>query len=87
MSRTATVHAHIEPELKQEVDELLQRLGLSTTEAIHLYYNEIKLRQGLPFQVNIPNQVTQETFDATDRGEEIHEYDNLEDMFNSLDKC
>ena len=87
MSRTATVRARIEPELKEDVEKLLGRLGLSTTEAINLFYNQIKLNQGIPFPIKIPNKITKETFEATDRGEELNQYENLEDMFNSLDKC
>jgi len=87
MSRTATVRARIEPGLKADVEIVLDRLGLSTTEAINLFYHQILLRRGLPFQVEIPNETTRRTFEATDRDEELHPYENLEEMFAALDKC
>jgi len=87
MNRTATVRARIELRLKSDVDKLLHRLGMSTTEAITLFYNQIRLRQGLPFPVEIPNATTRKTFEATDRGEDLHSYDSLDQMFESLDKC
>ncbi|HOZ18695.1 MAG TPA: type II toxin-antitoxin system RelB/DinJ family antitoxin [Candidatus Fermentibacter daniensis] len=87
MSRSATVRARIEPDLKTDVEKLLDRIGLSTTEAINLFFTQIRLRQGLPFPVEIPNETTSETFKQTDRGENLHSYDSLEEMFRALDNC
>ena len=87
MNRTATVRARVEPSLKADVEEVLHRLGVTTTEAITMFYSQIRLRQGLPFSVEIPNATTQETFDATDRGEDLTAFDTLDEMFEALDKC
>ncbi len=87
MKRTATVRARVEPGLKADVEELLHQLGLSTTEAINLFYSQIRLRQGLPFPVEVPNAETRKTFVATDRGEELNEYETLDQMFKALDEC
>ena len=85
MNRTSTVRARIEPRLKSDVDKLLHHLGISTTETITIFYNQIRLRQGLPFSVEIPNTVTRKTFEATDRGDDLHLYDSLDQMFEALD--
>ena len=87
MGRTATVRARIEPRLKADVEKLLHRLGMTTTEAITLFYSQIRLRQGLPFPVEIPNATTRKTFEATDRGEGLNTYDSLDEMFAALDEC
>jgi DNA-damage-inducible protein J len=87
MSRTATVRARVEPDLKADVEKVLDRVGLSTTEAINLFYCQIRLRRGLPFPVEVPNETTRRTFEATDRGEDLHAYETLDEMFEALDKC
>jgi DNA-damage-inducible protein J len=87
MNRTATVRARIEPRLKSDVDKLLRQLGMTATEAITVFYSQLRLRQGLPFAVEIPNATTRRTFEATDRGEDLHSYDSLDEMFEALDKC
>ena len=87
MSRTATVRARVEPTLKADVETLLHRLGVTTTEAITMFYSQIRLRQGLPFPVEVPNAITRKTFEATDRGEDLNAYGNLDEMFEALDKC
>ncbi len=84
MSKTATVRARIEPDLKIRVENIFQKLGLSTTEAINLFYKQVELQQGLPFEVKIPNEITQKTLEKTDRGEELNHCDNLENMFEQL---
>jgi len=61
--------------------------GLTTTEAITIFYKQIQLRHGLPFSVEVPNETTRRTFEATDQGEELNSYDSFEEMFASLDKC
>jgi DNA-damage-inducible protein J len=48
MSKTSTVRARIEPGLKKEVEDLFHKLGLSTTEAINIFYCQVQMRQGLP---------------------------------------
>ncbi|MBT3194488.1 MAG: type II toxin-antitoxin system RelB/DinJ family antitoxin [Verrucomicrobia bacterium] len=87
MNRTATVRARVEPDLKADVEKLLHRLGVTTTEAITMFYSQIRLRQGLPFPVEVPSAITEKTFKATDRGEDLHTFDSLDEMFEALDKC
>jgi len=87
MIKTATVRARVEPGLKADVEKLLHSLGVSTTEAITMFYSQIRLRKGLPFPVEVPNETTRKTFDATDRGEDLNTYDSLDKMFEALDKC
>ena len=87
MNRTATIRARVEPGLKNDVEKLLHRLGVTTTEAITMFYSQILLRQGLPFPVEVPNATTRKTFEATDRGEDLNTFDSLDKMFEALDKC
>ena len=87
MNRTATIRARVEPSLKEDVEQLLRQLGITTTEAITMFYNQIRLRRGLPFPIEVPNALTKKTFEATDRNEDTTTYDNLDAMFEALDKC
>jgi DNA-damage-inducible protein J len=80
MTKTDTVHARIEPELKTEAESVLKRLGLSPTQAIRLFYRQVALRRGLPFSVEIPNEETQAAMrDALD-GDQLVEWADLETL-------
>ncbi len=58
--KTSTIHLRVEPDIKADVEKLLDRLGLSTTDAINIFLNQIILTGGLPFPVKVPrpNEVT-----------------------------
>ena len=54
MSKTDTIHMRVEPEIKVRADNILNRLGLSTTDAINIFLNQVILSGGLPFEVKLP---------------------------------
>jgi len=56
--KTASVHARIQPNLKVRAEAILDQLGISTSEAIAIFFSQIALRKGLPFDVRIPNKIT-----------------------------
>ena len=84
MAKTATVRARIERELKSEVEKLFKKLGLSTTEAINLFYRQVRLRNGLPFEVVVANKTTEKVFKDTDAKRNLVRCEDAEDMFDKL---
>jgi len=54
MTKTFTISARIDPELKNNVDQVFKDLGLTAAQAITLFYKQVELQQGLPFNVKIP---------------------------------
>ncbi len=84
--KTAIVHARIEPKTKQKAEEVLRKLGLTPTEAIRIFYRQISLRGGLPFPIEIPNELTACTLEKSRRGEDIQGFESLEAMFKNWEK-
>ena len=41
MAKTDTIHMRISPEVKHEADSILSRLGITTTDAINLFLNQV----------------------------------------------
>ena len=80
MVKTATIRARMQPDLKHRVERLFAQLGLSTTEAITLFYRQVDLQQGLPFAVRLPNAGTVEAIQQADTGECPTNWDSLEAM-------
>ena len=56
MSNTATVYARIEPKLKEEVDSILNELGVTPSSLIQMLYSQIKLTKRIPFDISIPKK-------------------------------
>ena len=84
MAKTSTVRARIEPRLKSDVESLFHRLGLTTTEAITLFYRQAKLRSGLPFEVVVPNPTTVKVFKNSDANTGLVRCEDAQDMFKKL---
>ena len=84
MSKAATIRARIEPQLKDRVENVFHKLGLTTTQAITLFYKQVELKNGLPFEVTIPNETTRRTFEDTDAGHNLIVCEDADDMFNRL---
>jgi DNA-damage-inducible protein J len=82
--RTATVRARIEPKLKHDVEHVFSELGLSFSEAIELFLRQVRLTQGIPFAIRIPNKTTLKTFEDTDKGKNLIRYKNAQEMFKKL---
>jgi DNA-damage-inducible protein J len=84
MSKTATVRARIEPRLKNRAERIFQRLGVNPTQAITIFYKQVELRDGLPFDVAIPSLLTRKTLEGTDGGRDLVVCSDAEDMFRKL---
>lgn len=84
MPKTEMIRARIEPDLKKEVENIFTELGLSTTEAISLFYYQVKIWKGLPFEVRIPNKTTLKAFKDTDAGKNLFRCEDDKDMFKKL---
>lgn len=89
MAKTDTLHIRIEPSVKQRAEETLNDLGLSITEAINVFLNQVILHDGIPFEIKKPkfNKETIQTMEDTKNGKNLSKtFDNVDEMFEELDK-
>ncbi len=84
MSKTATVRARLEPALKDHAEGVFHKLGLNPTQAITIFYRQVELRGGLPFDLAIPTTTTRRTLESTDAGRELVLCKDADDMFVRL---
>lgn len=84
MNKTSTIRARIEPDLKDKAEQVFRKLGLTSTQAITLFYKQVELRNGLPFDIVIPNETTLRTFAETDAGKNLVVSEDTDDMFRKL---
>lgn len=52
--KTATVLARVEPELKEQAEEILDRLGVPASLLINMLYRQIVMTRSIPFSLSIP---------------------------------
>lgn len=88
MPKTDTINVRIEPELKKEVEETLNELGMNIAEAITIYFKQIILTESIPFEIKKPklNKETIKAIEDVQKGENLSKgYTNLEQMWEDLD--
>ncbi|MDA1209305.1 MAG: type II toxin-antitoxin system RelB/DinJ family antitoxin [bacterium] len=51
--RTAMIRARTEPSLKKKAEKILHELGISASDAINIFYNQIVIHEGIPFDVSL----------------------------------
>lgn len=54
MTKSANLYARIEPEVKEQAEAILGALGIPASNAINMFYKQIILQNGLPFDVKLP---------------------------------
>ena len=54
MAKSANLYARIEPELKEQAENILAALGIPASNAITMFYKQIILQRGMPFEVKLP---------------------------------
>jgi DNA-damage-inducible protein J len=53
-TKSANLYARIEPEVKEQAEHILSILGIPASNAINMFYKQIILQRGLPFELKIP---------------------------------
>ena len=60
MANTTTIHTRMDTALKENVEIILAQLGLTSSDAIKLFYKQIELNGGLPFELKVPDKILAE---------------------------
>jgi DNA-damage-inducible protein J len=84
MPKTETIRARVDAKLKAQAEAVLEKLGLNASEAIRLFYKQVALRKGLPFDVTIPNPATRRAMQDVEQGRDLTRYRDTDEMFEKL---
>lgn len=71
MARTSNVFARVEPEIKEQAEQVLDQLGIPMSNAVGMFLRQVVLQRGIPFEMKLPQEaplaygsLTKEQFDA-----------------------
>lgn len=68
-TKSANLYARIEPEVKEKAESILSTLGIPASSAINMFYKQIILQRGLPFEVKLPADIS--TLSESELNEEL----------------
>ena len=84
MTKTSTISARIDPELKNKVNQVFKDLGLTTAQAITLFYKQVEFQHGLPFNVKIPTDLTIKALEDAKLRRNLETFNSVEDLLADL---
>ncbi|MBK7767629.1 MAG: type II toxin-antitoxin system RelB/DinJ family antitoxin [Sulfuritalea sp.] len=84
MAATAFVRARIDETLKQEAAAVLAEMGLTVSDVVRIVLTRVAKDKALPFEMRVPNRLTDETLAKSERGEDIHHARDAKDLFDQL---
>ncbi len=56
-ARSANVNVRVEPDVKEQAEAILEKLGVSVSSFINMTYRQVILRKGIPFAVTVPSEL------------------------------
>ncbi len=84
MGKTATLSVRIEPALKRAAEKILNNLGLSASQAATMFYKQVVLQKGLPFEVKLPNELTRKALEDALSRRDLTSYSITDELFEDL---
>jgi DNA-damage-inducible protein J len=84
VAQSGLIRARIAPELKAEAESILNQIGLSSSDAIRMFYRQVTLHRGLPFEACIPNATTRQAMLDAEAGRNLTPYADADDLFRKL---
>jgi DNA-damage-inducible protein J len=67
-AKTGYINARVEPKLKKSAAAVLDKIGLSTTDAVTMFLKQVVAQKGLPFPAKMPNRETVRAIQELERG-------------------
>ncbi len=55
--KTANVNVRIEADIKTQAEKILEAIGITQSAAIDMFYRQIILNRGIPFELKLPGVV------------------------------
>ena len=87
MAKCSYLRARVEPELKEDVEGLFAEMGLTPSQAITLFYRQVKLSRSIPFTIKVPEKIPNETTlkAMSEDTKGLPRYKSVKEAFDSID--
>lgn len=85
MAKTDTINIRIEPQLKKEVEETLEDLGMNIADAVTVFFKQIVMTESIPFIIRKP-KYNKETLEAIKEAKAMMENPDEYKSFNSVEE-
>ncbi len=87
MGKTGYITTRVAPKLKARAGRVLAKAGISTTEAITMFLTQVVLKDGLPFDLRVPNAQTRKAIEELEnpvKRAKLKRYATIAEMFGDV---
>jgi len=70
--------------LSAQASTVLAPLGLTVSDLVRITLTRVVEDKAVPFDIEVPNELTAETLARSERGEDLHHFDSAEALFEDL---
>lgn len=85
MPRTVSVSATIDADLKHSAESILEGLGLSPSQAITWFYQQVRQQGDLPGAGRIPNETTRRAMEEARARRNLQSFNSVDELFEDLE--
>lgn len=82
--KTVVIQTRVQPDLKEDADQIFERIGIRRSEAIKVFLQQVRNHQGFPFDLRVPHQELEQTFKETDAGKKRHKFNSPQELYDDL---
>lgn len=81
----ATIQVRLDKQTKNRAQKVFKMLDISMSEAIKLFLRQVVFHRGIPFEIKIPNAVTDKALRESEAGIDLHKVSSVDELFEELD--
>lgn len=80
-----TIQVRLDKRTKDQAQKVFKMLDISMSEAIKLFLRQVALQRGIPFEIKIPNTLTDKTLRESEKGIDLHKVTSVDQLFEELE--
>lgn len=80
-----TIQVRLDKQTKRRAQKVFQVLDISMSEAIKLFLRQVYLQRGIPFEIKIPNTLTDKVLRESEKGIDLHSVSGVDQLFEELE--
>jgi DNA-damage-inducible protein J len=84
MSKAAVISTRIDPDLKNHAEQVFEELGVTASQAISMFYRQVVLHRGLPFEVKIPTAETRQALEDARTRKNLESFSDPDSLYQDL---
>jgi DNA-damage-inducible protein J len=80
-----TIQVRLDKRTKDQAQKVFSMLDISMSEAVKLFLRQVAFHGGIPFEIKIPNALTDRVLRESEEGIDLHRVSSVDQLFEELE--